>query len=333
MRRAFVVAPLAVALAVVACPSLDGFTDHVKDPTDASASGGGFLSLEDAAKLCGKVQTCRNLGYSIGYSLLIPVQTSNFSTCVDILSAPLPKSQLGVTQQAASLACAASAANCPTAAACLPYEFIDLDDPRCGGLDGGANGDCSPDKKAVYACTSQLITHCDHPYFYPGSTCLVDSSGVHRCAASQTCTSTAGECNGSIVTYCGSVSNFAYGEDCSYWGASCGTDQASGVQDCVLNGLTPFCNQDSVQCVGDRVRSCYGGFFSEIDCAALGGKCDPDPVAHCSRAPNACKVTDPTVNVCDGDSISLCVGSKSLSFDCKSIGLSCVVDPKGNYCG
>lgn len=331
MRRALASLALGLAFATSACPSLDGFTGKA-DEGDASASGG-YLSFADAVRLCSKVQTCRNLGYSIGYSLLIPANTSNFSHCVDILSSPLPEAQLGLAQQSSSLLCAAEATSCPAAAACLPYEFIDQNDPRCSGLDGGANGNCSPDKTAVYDCSALRITHCSHPYFYPGSTCLQDSGGVHRCAAAESCTATAAACKGSIVTYCGAVSNFAYGEDCSYWGASCGLDQSGGVQDCILNGLTPFCNQDAVQCIGDRVRSCFGGFFSELDCASLGGKCDPAPIAHCTRPPDACKIGDPKFNVCEGDGIALCVGSKSLKFDCKKVGLGCVSDPMGAYCG
>ena len=323
---------LLLVLCLTGCPSLDGFSGKSKgSASDAGPTGKGFLSLEDAARLCSKIQTCQNLGFSIGYSLLVPINTKSYSACIDVLTAPLPPNQFGVNQQAESLSCAAKASNCPAAAACMPYEYIDANDPRCQAADGGANGDCAPDKKAVYECFYKRVIHCDHPYFYPGSSCIQDSTGAYRCAAAQSCTAQTA-CSGTIVTFCGS-GNVAYGIDCAFWGSSCGKDQSSGNQDCILNGITPYCTTDSVQCVSDRVRTCFGDYFSEIDCVAAGGKCEPDPIPHCARPADACKQTDADVAGCTGDSIKLCVAGKPQSFDCTSIGLKCAPGTKGGYCG
>jgi hypothetical protein len=328
MKRALWLACLLLS----GCPSLDGFSGKTKaSVSDAGPKGKGFLSLEEAVRLCSKVQTCPTLGYSVGYSLLVPINTKSYSACIDVLTAPLPQNQLGVAQQAQALACAAQASSCPAAAGCLPYEYVEPNDPRCQGADGGANGNCSPDNSAVYDCFYNRVIHCNNPYFYPGSSCLPDSNGVYQCAASATC-STGATCKGSVVTFC-STGNVAYGTDCAYWGASCGKDQASGSQNCILNGITPTCTNDSVQCVSNRVRTCFGKFFSEIDCVSMGGKCDPDPIPHCTHPSDVCKQTDPDVAVCDGDTIQLCLAGKPQSYDCASIGLSCLVGLKGGYCG
>mgnify|MGYP003382338113 FL=1 len=328
MRRRWLILP---ALVLAGCPSLDGFTGTGK--SDASTpSGKGFLSLENAARLCSRVQTCPHLGFSLSFSLLLPIDGTTYSTCIDLLSAPVPSTHLGIDQQSKALKCAAEATNCLTAGACLPYEYMDPADPRCQGSDGGVDGDCSPDKKSVYECNFNRVTHCDSPYFYPGSTCLLNSTGQYRCAASQTCTTTESVCTGSVVSFC-TDGNLSYGEDCAYWGSTCGKDQASGNQDCILNGLTPFCSTNAVQCVGDRVRACVGGFYGEIDCAAVGGKCNAKPTAHCTRPPLACDLGDQQIDTCAGDGIKLCVGSKPQTFDCTSIGMTCQSGAQGAYCG
>lgn len=314
------------AIALVGCPSLDDFTG--KEP-GGSTTLKGFLSLADAARLCSKIESCPKLGYSIGFSLLLPVEGRTYSTCIDLLNAPLPVDQLGIEPRAKSLQCAAQAANCPAAAACMPYEYIEPTDPRC---QGSTADKCSPDKTAVYRCSIGQITHCTNDYYYPGSTCLTDANGVDRCAAAETCTNTNWTCSGSIITFCAGGS-LAYGEDCAFWGATCGKDQASGNQDCTLYGITPACSADSVQCVGDRVRACYGGFFSELDCGKLGGTCVAKPTAHCTRPPGACDLGDADIDTCSGNSIKLCVASKPQTFDCGSIGLKCVTGTNGAHCG
>jgi len=345
MRRALWLLP---ALALGGCPSLDGFTGA--EPGDASTSGTGYLTMDEAAKLCSLVSTCSNLGYSIAFSLLIPLEDVSYGMCVDRLAGPLPPGRIGVSQQAQALRCAAKATSCATAAACFPYEFVEPGDPRCQGFDAGgptdAGGDagasdaaapttsaCSPDKKSIYECKFNQILHCDNAYFYPGSSCLLDSTGVYRCAVSQACTATQTSCSGNVVLYCGAVSNFAYGDDCAFWGAACGEDQASGVQDCIVNGLTPFCTKDEVQCVSNRLRTCSGGFFSEYDCPALGGTCQPLPTPHCTVASPACKHDDPDIGKCTGTSLALCVGGKRKTLDCASLSLSCKDGALGGYCG
>ncbi len=337
MRRAVWFLPV---LLLGGCPSLDGFAG--KQAGDAGPSGTGYLSFEDAARLCSQIETCPKLGHSITYSLLIPLQQIGYSVCVDRLSGPLPPGRPGISQQAQSLACAAKASSCATAAACFPYEFIQPADPRCQGLDGGADGGadggttasaCSADGKSIYVCQFNQILHCDHPYFYPGSSCLLDSTGVHRCAVATSCTATETHCSGNVVLYCGAVSNFAYGDDCSFWGATCGNDQSAGVQDCILNGLTPFCTDDSVQCVSNRLRTCSGGFFSEYDCPALGATCEPSPTPHCAPAAAQCKHEDPDIGKCSGNTLKLCVSGKPKTLDCSSLGLSCKPGALGDHCG
>jgi hypothetical protein len=326
---------MVTALLLAGCPSLDGFAGAQKDAgkVDSGPARKGFLSVADAARLCSNLQSCLPLGYSIGFSLLIPMDSKTYSTCVDVLAGPLPPNRFGESEQVATLTCVAQAADCAAAGKCLPYETILPGDSRCPAVDGGLTDGCSPDGKAVYKCTTGLITHCDHPHF-AGSSCVLDPNGEARCAADTSCTLAAPICSGSVGSLCG-LDNYTYKTDCAYWGASCGPDQASGYQDCNLNGFVPYCSPDSVQCINDRVRACYGGFFGEVDCLALGGICDPYPTAHCARSTDACKQTDADLNVCTGDEIQLCVAGERLTLDCTSVGLKCRPGPSANsgYCG
>ena len=64
------------ALLLGGCPSLDGFSG--KESSDGGPGGSGYLSLNDAARLCSQLQTCPQLGYSIarvglGYFLAVIV--------------------------------------------------------------------------------------------------------------------------------------------------------------------------------------------------------------------------------------------------------------------
>ncbi len=326
-------------LLLAGCPSLDGFVGPEKDAGkqdagDAGPTGKGFLSIADAARLCSKLQTCPNLPYSLGFSLLLPVESKTFSTCVDVLATPLPPNRFGMAQQVQALTCVMQAADCAAAGGCLPYERIASSDPRCQPVDGGsATIACSADEQSIYDCANPFVTHCDHGHF-GGASCMQENSQP-RCVASTSCNlSSVGACSGTIVSWCDATSMYMHKLDCAYWGASCGTDQPSGLQDCVLNGLTPFCSPpDGATCINDRVRACYGGYFGEIDCAALGGKCDPYPTAHCGWPSEVCKQTDAALNVCTGDNIELCVTGNRVTLDCTSLGLKCLPGPNGAYCG
>jgi hypothetical protein len=321
-----------IALLLSGCPSLDGFVDAEK--LDAGPAGDGFLSLEDAARLCSKLQTCPNLSHSIGFSLLIPMDAQTYSSCIDTLAGPLPPSQLGaVQQQAQTLTCILKASDCAAAGACLPYRIITQPDPSCAGLEGGANGACSADAKT--ACGPGLISHCGHAYFGNAS-CVLAPDGFPVCVSATTCSlPSIGSCSGTVLSYCDpGNNNNTVTLDCAYWGTTCGTDQGSGLQDCLLNGFSPRClPPDSVKCVSDRVRACYGAVFGEIDCTAVGGTCDPFPTPHCARPADKCKQTDPDLNACDGDRIALCVGGRRQTLDCTSLGLKCLPAPVGSFCG
>lgn len=320
---------LPLGFVAVACPSLDGFSG--KTPSEGGTGvSGGFLSLTDAARVCSKVKTCFKLGYSIGFSLLIPMDAKTYSTCVDVLASPLPPGRFGLAQQVATLKCVAEAADCSAAGLCLPYESISSTDPRCQGEAGTVKA-CSPDNAAIYNCSTAFITHCDHEHFAGGS-CMASSSGDAECAAAPTCTQSASFCTGDVVEIC-MPSGFAFKVDCRFWGQTCGKDQGGGPNDCVLNGITPQCANDDVVCVADRVRACYGGYYGEIDCLAGGAKCDAWPTAHCARPDDACTQTDLGINTCNGDAIELCVAGKRMSFDCASIGLACVPNVNSAYCG
>jgi hypothetical protein len=144
----FIAFALAVALAAgvtdMACTSFDDATIGVNPGvSDAGAEGGTkpsqhFLSIEDAARFCSNAFRCPYLGPSTQLSVAVPVDSQNYSSCVEWLGGPLPSDRVGVAQAATYLACAAAATSCKEATACMYYEVIGPDDPSCARTPGNA---------------------------------------------------------------------------------------------------------------------------------------------------------------------------------------------------
>lgn len=326
-------AGLALVLAT-ACPSLDGFSGKQVDPgvvdsgVDSGDSGQpakGFLSLVEAAQVCSYVLSCPNLQSSISSSLLLPVDGTSYSACIDQLAGPVPPDHPGVVAQSKQLQCVATATNCLEAAACMSLEDISPGDQRCQATDGGTGVGCSPDSKSVYHCEANYILHCNNAYYGSGSSCLSpanDGGTEYWCAVSQTCSGSS-SCVGGILSYC-AINDQGFSIDCGVKGQTCGVDQQSGLHECLVNGRIPSCSTRETICKNDKVIVCDGLYFGELDCTTLGGVCDPRPSAHCAKVGDACEQDDTTLNVCDGDSISLCLTGQPLTFDCTSLNMKCV---------
>ncbi len=319
-----------LCLLTAGCPSLDGFSGKHTQADSGSPTGQGYLSLEDAARFCKNAFACPYLPDSTRASLLVPVDTTSYSACVDWLAAPLPPNRLGVPQQIKALTCAAKATSCPEAAACMLMEFVGPNDPRCKSGDGGVAEGCSSDGTSVYRCAGGTILHCDNPYYYPGSTCLQSSTGEYWCAVGGTCTGTA-RCKSGSLTYCG-TSGQTFGIDCGVLGQKCGQEAASGTTDCLVDGVLPTCTPNGLSCVKDHVRMCWG-VYSDYDCVALGGTCASTPEPHCARPTDKCTSADPSINVCAGDKITLCVAGEPRELDCAALGMKCLSSGGPARCG
>jgi hypothetical protein len=302
------------------CPSLDGFSGKQVQTQVDSGTTGSYLSLEDAARFCSNAFKCQYLPDSTRASLLVPVDLSSYSACVDWFAAPLPPNRPGVQQQSKALTCAAQATSCPAAAACMLMEFIGPNDPRCQAGDGGVVDGCSANGASVYRCNSGTILHCDNPYYYPGSSCLVNDIDEYWCAVAGTCTGSA-RCKNGSLTYCG-ASGQTFGIDCAVLGQKCGVEQSSGSTECLVDGVVPTCTPNGLSCVKDHVRICRST-YADYDCVALGGTCASTPEPHCTRPTDQCASSNPEINVCAGDKISLCVAGQKRELDCASIGLKC----------
>lgn len=311
--------------------------------SDADAGGGdagnypGFLSLQDAIKLCTNIFKCPNLGGSLSGSVDIPADALNYSSCVGWMAGPIPPDRIGIAKAAANLTCAANAKTCAEAGACFWYDQIDPTDPRCAGVDAGANRVCANGGNDVVDCQYDFVLHCQNNYYQSGSVCTKGADGVHWCATSAKCTfPNPGMCMGSFDQYCGGSSNLPNSEDCNLTGMSCGFDTGSGFYQCLTNGVYKPCSTVGVTCTsGTTVNLCDGANESHFDCATFGGTCDDTAMPRCKRPIDTCTPLDPTVNTCAGDVVSLCVGGQPATFDCTKVGTKCVPGTGGQtpHCG
>jgi hypothetical protein len=359
----------AVSLALIGCPSFDGFVGGSADagppeaaPLDATqdspldtaqADGGqpdgrtdsgpmhmGYLSLADAARFCAKALTCPNLAKSTQHSIGVPVDGSNYSACVSWLAGQLPPGRIGLPQADALLSCAENAGTCAAANACMWWEVVSPTDLRCAGVDAGADagtvGSCSPSGDAIYYCAQAppYVWHCTSEVYYPGSTCLFDDAGGggYACEVATGCGSVpgSGQCMGNVVSYCTGGNHIA-AYDCSVLGLPCGFDPNAMVYDCLSNGMESFCPDMSAPptCAGNVVSLCAGSFQGGIDCGTLGGTCDATGTPRCKMPTDTCSPSDANSNTCTGDTISLCVSGRPVTLDCTSIGLHCLAAGNG----
>lgn len=339
-------------LALVGCPSLDGFTGAEAGsdaPDDASDGGptGGYLSLADAARFCSLALSCPTLAASTQTSLDIPVDGKDFAACVSWLTNALPPTRVGVLAAQKALGCAAQATSCANAAACMWFEFVTAGDPRCVGYTGGMFGSCSSNLTSTYQCATPapnpftgFIEHCDNSFNYTGSSCLKGAQGFYFCAVSSLQCSSAdasvpSACSGSYYTTC--QDGLFTGIDCNAQGMTCGVDPNTHVSQCLADGKHIGCSSPlTVSCAGTDVRVCDGLEASTFQCDQLGGTCDASgALARCALPGESCTPYDAAENVCTGDVISLCVNGSATSFDCTSIALHCVPGSGGEtaHCG
>ena len=287
----------------------------------------GYLSLADGARVCALAARCPELAPSVIESIAVPMDTLNFSSCVDWTAGALPQSHVGISLQAAQLGCAAKASTCVAAGACLSVEKLTLDDPRCpikdAGRDVGALQRCDTNGTSVIRCNVPDILHCNSGYYAPGSTCLQASDGRSFCATDKNCVSTS--CIGNVLEYCGGGLHESI--NCAASGYTCGLDTTvdGGYTDCLTGDRIKACPQAGTDCDGTVVAVCDGFNRSEFDCKALGGTCSKiGATARCTRPNDECTPFDANVNGCSGATITLCVGGKRTDFDCATVGMSCL---------
>jgi hypothetical protein len=357
MKHARVVALLSAA-ASAGCASLWGFDDlttsdagpaDVVGATDQSTSssgssgggdsalgsGGGYLTIASAGRVCSLVFRCPSLASSVIESVAVPVDQDNYSLCVHWLAGAIPSDRVGFVLQSQVFQCVAQTTTCTAAGACLALENLSPGDPRCTGGDGGEH--CGDNGATVYRCAQNYLLHCGSPYYASGSTCLTGADGTHWCALGTNC-SVKDSCIGTLNDYCGAPSNLHFNVNCSYDGYTCGlaVNSDSGITSCYTGNMNLPCSSPGTSCSGTTLQVCDGTNLSDFDCAALGDTCSTQAgAAICVHSGDTCTPFDIGVNQCTGSSISLCVGGHPLTFDCASIGMSCVPasGPTSGHCG
>lgn len=334
-RRRCVVVVASALVAGAACTTFDGLVAAGPDAstaadaaqpdaqTDGPSPPPGYLGAAEAARVCSTIFRCSLLASSIVSSISVPIDPTNFASCMDWLSGPLPSDRVGVAIQAGMFHCVAKAATCQAAGECLPIEDVAPGDPRCADAGADAAERCADDGGTVLRCAGQYALHCGSAYYAPGSRCLQGVDKSHWCGLNTNCV-TATQCVGSLLDYCGSPSNLHEGINCAAAGLTCGIDKEAGAPDCLTSTTVEQCPAVGTDCAAEAVTVCDGYQLSKFDCGALGGTCSKKGgPPHCVRTSDTCSPYDGTMNTCTGTKISLCVGGAPASFDCASIGQAC----------
>lgn len=298
--------------------------------------GEGFLSLNEAARLCKRVSECGvDFDYSVVLSLGLPLSVTNYAACMDVAAGPMDPARL-VDVTRGRLRCIANAADCPSAFRCLRVESVPAGDPRCAAsgdaglsmcLDGGEFLSCTPNRGPGF------VQRCTDPTFPPGTTCRAVDGGI-GCLTDEPCSPGTSCVDGTKASGC--FGDRRVGFDCSVLGLTCSSlPGCSGVK-CSLSGTQ--CDPQTSR----RLQMCSFGFgpsitepddvqLTQIDCLAVGGVCErlEGTTPHCVRPNDECK---PTTSRCvDEDRIQLCIGGRTTIFDCnKELGVKCF-PPSGGF--
>ena len=304
-------------------------------PTDSGPSFASYLSLDDAARVCSRLDKCPSLVKSITFSIAVALDPVNYSLCMDTLAGPVPPTHVGTALQQVTLGCVAKGTTCLGAGACLSQEFVDPTDTRCNKVPKDAGADAAPgvyqycdnDAEALVRCDPQFVPdvlHCRTGYFGPSASCMKTPDGTKTCASGTDCPTTS--CSGNQLTYC-TGSGVHVVTNCASLGQVCGKDVTfdGGDPTCLTSDRLKTCTTAGSDCDNRIVSVCDGFDRAEFDCQSLGGTCTKAAgTARCQRPNDECVPEDPKINVCTGSKIALCVGGKSTSFDCASVGLACV---------
>jgi hypothetical protein len=315
-------------------PTSDALADVPQDmnqdvPPDVTPAPPGYLGTAEAVKACSWIFSCPKLARSLGESIGVPVDSSNFSLCVDWCAGPVDPTRVGFPTQASVLKCISQAASCGQAGQCVAFEYLTLDDARCADAavpDAGTYTQfCGDDGGAVVYCSpsyDNMVIHCGTGNYDSKSKCILGTSGAYACAVDKSCP---GPTCDSTFFYdtCSSGKDLHMRVNCSATGKTCGQDDA-GYIGCIVGENFEECNLYAVKCVGSKVRVCDSYNQSYFDCAEVGGTCSAKlGMPRCTRPSESCDPSDANTVTCAGNNLSLCVGGKTISFDCSSVGLAC----------
>jgi hypothetical protein len=323
------------ALVAGACTSFDGLAPD--DVADAGAAAGpSFLSVAQAATVCGFALADDRVARSLASSIAVPVSTSSFAACMSWLAGPIPDGRAGFTDARDVLRRMASALNAAHALEAVPVEAIDPGDARCAPgdttrcLDDGRLLDCGGG--AVYDCGSALFADLSTCQGRPGAA----ACAVATCSASSaraTCDERA------VVGTCDPTTHLLTGRACAALGLDC-TAGATGANAACQSDDGPLPCQPgevtgSTSCDGDRVLVCTSlGTRAIFDCAAVAGTCaQNEPTKRCQREGEECSPFDANqVDTCDGTRLTTCVAGRFVVVECASLGLGCA-DASGGKSG
>jgi hypothetical protein len=234
--------------------------------------------------------------------------------------------------------CTDGATSCEDIHDCIGRGYAEPDD--CEGQLGWI---CTDDQKAINCRDPNsglsIFRDCD---LNGGLACAsyFDSNGsvAADCVVPTTCTGTGtpNNCAGDYLYTC--QGDVAYGQDCTYSGASCGFDE-SGAAACFYEPQ-PSCATPSTICSDDVIEYCSGSELYYFDCSSVGLTCDPDSADPFCIAPGCTELdVSGCVESCDETVLTLCYGGKPFPVDCRDYGFNtCIPDSHPTlgtlaYCG
>jgi hypothetical protein len=309
-------------------------------PVDSAQA---LATFADAARVCALVGRCPQLNLSLILSNGIPADPFSYSLCLQWLAGELPSSRVGLPLQRANIACMAHAEHdggldaCSAAGACVGYEAIASNDPRCG--QSAPTSSCLTPTD-VLRCDYQSIYHCAMPDFGPNMKCMKGSDGQYECGSAGCNDAGLSQCLGDLIDGCDTAYDLVSDINCASVGQRCGEDPSgqNGIVCLTSPGQFMTCNTaGQMICNAGKVEVCADGAFSEWDCTSIGETCTTaGGGARCAAARDgACSPYDPGIDVCNGSVLTACVDGARVCLDCASIGLGCATGEggPGGRCG
>lgn len=237
--------------------------------------------------------------------------------CVLALSCDPLKTELTISECLTldrAPACAKSATDCATFAACF-------------GRGWGGESSCTTATED-FSCVGERAFQCAAPAYnidcaHLGGVCIATTANTWPCQPTGvtgiTCSadSTRDSCQGNTLYWC--EDGVLRGKDCAASGGTCLTHPTTQSSYCV-EGLTT-CETKAASCRGDTLVRCDSrGLLGEHDCTRAGLVCSDDGAgARCkARACSAAQVDECQEACLDDTRMRVCVGGAPFEIDCKN---------------
>ncbi len=340
MKQSFIAVSAALVALSARCTASPPRTDAgdasdvqpLEDATfDDHADAAAPLSTDEYVRACVVLVSCPD----------VATMPTRIASCVQLLRF-YADAALVVANPAAILAiqhrirCALDATDCRAFSRCATLEHGPTWCQAHPGehCDNNAAIECPSTPAAVLASNA---TDCASL----GQVCR-ETANQAICSTGTACSSAYQRCEGARRVSC-TTANFEQSIDCSRWpgGGTCQVTYSDGGlarASCVPTaGGRPLCTSTGGlgRCEGSILHGCLevGVPESEIDCAALGARCEIVDGGRARCVPSTSECSDDTPDRCEGATLATCVDGRWRRVACASVWRSqCVVNDNAARC-